>query len=101
MSIAPEVTSTAPLLRPGPAGMSSGSRKIANEALRGSVAFKTLSTFGDFYTFVGRVFRTMFTTRFRFREFVSQAWFITTVSFGPALLVAIPFCVVRDCCTSR
>ncbi|MBV6728243.1 ABC transporter permease [Nocardioides daeguensis] len=74
--------------------MSAGSRKIANEALRGSVAFKALSTFGDFYTFVGKVFRTMFTTRFRFREFVSQAWFITTVSFGPALLVAIPFCVV-------
>ncbi|WP_246592642.1 MlaE family ABC transporter permease [Nocardioides daeguensis] len=94
MSTAPELTPAAPLRRPGPAGMSAGSRKIANEALRGSVAFKALSTFGDFYTFVGKVFRTMFTTRFRFREFVSQAWFITTVSFGPALLVAIPFCVV-------
>ena len=94
MSTAPELTPTAPLRRPGPAGMSSGSRMIANEALRGSVAFKALSTFGDFYTFVGKVFRTMFTTRFRFREFVSQAWFVTTVSFWPALLVAIPFCVV-------
>nr|WP_242530441.1 ABC transporter permease [Nocardioides aromaticivorans] len=78
----------------GPAGMSPGSRKMANDALRGTLPFKALSTFGDFYTFVGKVFRTMFTTRFRFAEFISQAWFVTTVSFGPALLVSIPFCVV-------
>ncbi|WP_392390985.1 MlaE family ABC transporter permease [Nocardioides sp. LHD-245] len=55
---------------------------------------KTLGTFGDFYGFVGKVFAQLFTRRFQFREFVSQAWFITTVSFGPALLVSIPFCVV-------
>lgn len=55
---------------------------------------KAFSAFGDFYWFVGSVFKQMFTTRFRFREFVSQAWFITTVSFWPALLVAVPFCVV-------
>jgi len=79
---------------PGPAGMSAGSRTMANDALRGTVPFKAMSTFGDFYTFVGKVFRTMFTTRFRFAEFISQAWFVTTVSFGPALLVSIPFCVV-------
>ncbi|NYI45195.1 phospholipid/cholesterol/gamma-HCH transport system permease protein [Nocardioides aromaticivorans] len=78
----------------GPAGMSPGSRKMADDALRGTLPFKALSTFGDFYTFVGKVFRTMFTTRFRFAEFISQAWFVTTVSFGPALLVSIPFCVV-------
>lgn len=78
----------------GPAGMSAGSRRMANDALRGTLPFKALSTFGDFYTFVGKVFRTMFTTRFRFAEFISQAWFVTTVSFGPALLVSIPFCVV-------
>lgn len=59
-----------------------------------SIFVRTLSTFGDFYTFSGNVFKQMFTRRFQFREFVSQAWFITTVSFAPALLVAIPFCVV-------
>ncbi|MEU0313088.1 ABC transporter permease [Nocardioides sp. NPDC006273] len=32
--------------------------------------------------------------RFQFREFVDQAWFITTVSVGPAILVAIPLCVI-------
>lgn len=92
MTLAPE---RAPATKgAGPAGMSAGSRKMANDALRGTLPFKALSTFGDFYTFVGKVFRTMFTTRFRFAEFISQAWFVTTVSFGPALLVSIPFCVV-------
>jgi phospholipid/cholesterol/gamma-HCH transport system permease protein len=77
-----------------PAGMSPASHAIAREALRSSLPFRTLTTFGDFYGFVGTVFAQMFTRRFRFREFVSQAWFITTVSLGPALLVSIPFCVV-------
>jgi len=77
-----------------PAGMSPASHAIAREALRSSLPFRTLTTFGDFYGFVGKVFAEMFTRRFRFREFVSQAWFITTVSLGPALLVSIPFCVV-------
>jgi phospholipid/cholesterol/gamma-HCH transport system permease protein len=80
--------------RSGPDGISPAAREIAREALRSSMPFVTFSTFGDFYEFVGKVFTQMFTRRFRFREFVSQAWFITTVSFAPALLVAIPFCVV-------
>jgi phospholipid/cholesterol/gamma-HCH transport system permease protein len=80
--------------RSGPDGISPAAREIAREALRSSMPFVTFSTFGDFYGFVGKVFTQMFTRRFRFREFVSQAWFITTVSFAPALLVAIPFCVV-------
>lgn len=74
--------------------MGPAARELAREAVRSSVPFKTLSTFGDFYGFVGKVLAQMFTRRFRFREFVSQAWFITTVSFGPAILVSIPFCVV-------
>jgi phospholipid/cholesterol/gamma-HCH transport system permease protein len=80
--------------RPGPKGMSPGARRLARETVRSSLPFRALSTFGEFYGFVGTVFAQMFTRRFRFREFVSQAWFITTVSFAPALLVAIPFCVV-------
>ena len=67
---------------------------MANEALSSSVFVQALSTFGDFYSFTGNVFKQMFTRRFQFREFVSQAWFLTTVSFAPAILVAIPFCVV-------
>lgn len=77
-----------------PAGMTEARRGIAREALRSSMPVRTLTTFGDFYSFVGTVFTQMFTRRFQFREFVSQAWFLITVSFGPALLVAIPFCVV-------
>ncbi|MBC7277373.1 MlaE family ABC transporter permease [Nocardioides sp. NPDC057767] len=69
-------------------------QRIAAEALQSNALFKALASFGDFYAFVVSVFRKGFTHSFQFREFVSQAWFITTVSFWPALLVAIPFCVV-------
>lgn len=77
-----------------PAGMTPDSRQIAKSAMSSSIFVQALTTFGDFYAFSGNVFKQMFTRRFRFQEFVSQAWFITTVSFAPALLVAIPFCVV-------
>lgn len=80
--------------RPGPAGMTAESRQVAREAVRSSMPFKALGTFGDFYGFTGTVFKQMFTRKFHFREFISQAWFITNVSFWPALLVSIPFCVV-------
>ncbi|WP_245994608.1 MlaE family ABC transporter permease [Nocardioides immobilis] len=80
--------------RRGPDGMSPAARQLARDAVRSSMPFKTFSTFGDFYAFVGKVFAQMFTRKFHFREFVSQAWFIATVSFWPALLVAVPFCVV-------
>jgi phospholipid/cholesterol/gamma-HCH transport system permease protein len=80
--------------RAGPDGMDERTRQVAREAVRSTFVFTTLGTFGDFYSFVGKVFAQMFTRRFHFREFISQAWFITTVSFGPALLVSIPFCVV-------
>jgi phospholipid/cholesterol/gamma-HCH transport system permease protein len=75
-------------------GMTPESRKVAREALESSVPFVALTAIGSFYAFVVDTFRKMFTTRFRFREFVSQTWFVITVSFGPALLVAIPFCVI-------
>jgi phospholipid/cholesterol/gamma-HCH transport system permease protein len=80
--------------RSAPDGMTPEATRIARDAVRSSLPFKAFSTFGDFYGFVGKVFAEMFTRRFRFREFVAQAWFITTVSFGPAILVAVPFCVV-------
>ena len=78
----------------GPRGMTPERQRIAAEALQSNALFKALASFGDFYAFVVSVFRKGFTHSFQFREFVSQAWFITTVSFWPALLVAIPFCVV-------
>jgi len=77
-----------------PAGMSESAQKIARDALASSIVGKALGTFGEFYRFVGQTFAQMFTRRFQFREFVSQAWFITTVSLVPALLVSIPFCVI-------
>lgn len=80
--------------RTRPDGMTDQSQQIAREALRGSLPVKVMVTLGDFYGFAGSVFKQMFTRRFQFREFISQAWFLTTVSLGPALLVSIPFCVV-------
>lgn len=77
-----------------PRGMDAERRRVAGQAMNSSIFFDTLSTVGGFYSFAGETFRQMFTRSFRLREFVSQAWFITTVSFWPALLVAIPFCVV-------
>lgn len=79
---------------PGLRGMTTERQRIATEALQSNAIFKALASFGDFYDFVVQVFRKGFTRKFQFREFISQAWFITTVSFWPALLVAIPFCVV-------
>lgn len=46
---------------------------------------------GDFVAFTLDTFRVMFTTPFQWREFVQQTWFITSVSLGPAILLAIPF----------
>lgn len=77
-----------------PSDLTPAQQQIAREALQSSVPFVSAAAIGQFYAFCIKTFRTMFTTRFRFREFVSQAWFITTVSFGPALLVSIPFCVI-------
>ncbi|MBV6725569.1 ABC transporter permease [Nocardioides daeguensis] len=53
-----------------------------------------LGVIGDFYRFCAKTFRTMFTRKFRLVEFMTQAWFITSVSLGPAILVSIPLCVI-------
>lgn len=37
------------------------------------------------------VIKLTFTTRFQFREFVEQAWFIASVTLMPTILVSIPF----------
>ena len=37
------------------------------------------------------VIKAIFTTPFQFREFIEQAWFITSVTLMPTILVSIPF----------
>ncbi|HWV27577.1 MAG TPA: ABC transporter permease [Aeromicrobium sp.] len=37
------------------------------------------------------VVKLLFTTRFQFREFIEQAWFVTSVTLLPTILVSIPF----------
>lgn len=49
---------------------------------------------GSFYATGLETGRIALTTRFRFREFVQQAWFIASVSIVPTLLMSIPFCVI-------
>lgn len=51
-------------------------------------------TLGAFYATGLETVRVGVSTRFRFREFVAQAWFIASVSIVPTLLMSIPFCVI-------
>lgn len=53
-----------------------------------------LGAFGDYFRFVGKVAQGIPGFRFRFGEFLEQAWFISSVTILPALLMAIPFCVI-------
>lgn len=78
-------------------GMSSKSQAIAAQAMRANplrLPTQIIGNIGDFYRFVGKTAVTAVTTRFRLREFFTTAWFITSVSLGPAIMVAIPFCVI-------
>jgi phospholipid/cholesterol/gamma-HCH transport system permease protein len=68
--------------------------QLARQAVRDQPWVKVLEEIGAFYAFCLVVFKKMFTRRFRFDEFVHQAWFISSVSIGPAIMVSIPFCVV-------
>jgi phospholipid/cholesterol/gamma-HCH transport system permease protein len=89
-----DTATTAPPADSSPSGMNSTAREIARDALASSVLVQAFTSFGDFYRFSGVTLARAFTRKFRFREFVAQAWFITTVSVAPALLVSIPFCVI-------
>jgi len=68
--------------------------EIAAAALKEQWWLRAVEQVGGFYAFCIDVFRKLFTTRFRFDEFIRQAWFISSVSIGPAIMVSIPFCVV-------
>lgn len=49
---------------------------------------------GGFYATSLETFRYLFTSRFQFKEFLQQAWFIASISITPALLMSIPFCMM-------
>jgi phospholipid/cholesterol/gamma-HCH transport system permease protein len=46
---------------------------------------------GEMAAMVVQVTKIIFTRRFQFREFIEQAWFITSVTLMPTILVSIPF----------
>jgi phospholipid/cholesterol/gamma-HCH transport system permease protein len=46
---------------------------------------------GEIAAMVVDVTKAVFTSRFQTREFIEQAWFITSVTLMPTILVSIPF----------
>jgi phospholipid/cholesterol/gamma-HCH transport system permease protein len=50
-----------------------------------------MRTIGEFLIFCGLTLRACFARPWQVREFVQQAWFISSVSIMPAALVSIPF----------
>lgn len=70
---------------------------IARQAMRSNPfdrVGRALASLGDFYRFCLRTVRSMFTRGLVFDEFVTQSWFISSVSIVPAMLVSIPLCVI-------
>ena len=58
------------------------------------MAFSAVSVLrgpGELSAMTFEVVKRMFTKPFQFREFVEQAWFITSVTLMPTILVSIPF----------
>ncbi|PYE11699.1 phospholipid/cholesterol/gamma-HCH transport system permease protein [Williamsia limnetica] len=49
---------------------------------------------GGFYATSLETFRYLFTAKFQLKEFLTQAWFIASISILPALLMSIPFCMM-------
>jgi phospholipid/cholesterol/gamma-HCH transport system permease protein len=52
---------------------------------------EALRTYGNFFAFCLDALRGVFRRPFQVREFIQQAWFISSVSILPAALVSIPF----------
>ena len=58
------------------------------------MAFSAVSVIrgpGEIAAMVVEVTKRIFTRPFQFREFIEQAWFITSVTLMPTILVSIPF----------
>lgn len=64
----------------------------AGRALSGMV--RAARAVGEFYATSLETFRAIARRPFHMREFLHQAWFVASVSIMPALLMAIPFCVM-------
>lgn len=84
----------APPANPLPAKKRTSVDEIKFNALDSNPFAKATKAIGGFYAFVAETFRQLFKRPFQMAEFVDQAWFIASVSIGPAIMVAIPFCVI-------
>jgi phospholipid/cholesterol/gamma-HCH transport system permease protein len=61
-----------------------------SNGVRGAVATPVRGV-GGFFAMSLDTFVAAFTTRFAWREFIDQTWFVARVSLMPAILLAIPF----------
>lgn len=59
-----------------------------------SAVARPLKPIGSFFAMCIDTFIAMFKPPFQWREFIQQAWFIASVTIGPAILVSIPFTVL-------
>ncbi|MCW2786540.1 MAG: transporter permease [Marmoricola sp.] len=69
---------------------SASARRLASSPSVVAV-LSTVRAFGEFFAFCLEVARGLVRRPFQIREFLLQAWFISTVSILPTALVAIPF----------
>jgi phospholipid/cholesterol/gamma-HCH transport system permease protein len=67
---------------------------IAARALEANPFSVGLKVIGGYYAFCLDTLRLTFRRPFQLRELVEQAWFLSSVTIVPAILMAIPFCVI-------
>ncbi|MBS4102984.1 MlaE family ABC transporter permease [Tsukamurella paurometabola] len=71
-------------------------RSAASGALSeaGSAAASLPSLLGRFYATSLEILRCLVTTRFESREFLSQSWFLVSISIVPTIAMCVPFCIM-------
>lgn len=72
-------------------GATSGETGSDSRSLLPRVVERPIRASGAFFGFVADVFRAAVRGRFQFREFVTQAWFLASVTIVPTALVSLPF----------
>lgn len=70
------------------------SRHKRTASIADSAPMKPLRGVGSMSAFALDTFVTMFTTRFAWREFLEQTWFVAKVAMFPALMLSVPYVVL-------
>jgi phospholipid/cholesterol/gamma-HCH transport system permease protein len=70
------------------------SKQELTTAISDAAPMKPLRGIGEFSAFALDTFVTMFTSRFAWREFLEQTWFVARVAMFPALMLSMPYVVL-------